>query len=384
MKIAIVSSYFLPHKGGVEFVVYNQAKQLASKGHKVTILTSKIGEEPDEETMEGFRIKRVKIINFFEKKLGVPYPLYSMKLIGSFSKEIKNSDLVYIQDLFYMPCFFGALLANIHKKPIVLMEHIKFEKNSKKIVNFFQKFVINTCGKYILNSAEKVIVCNVKVKKWLGLPEKTVFIKNAVNTKMFRPVSESEKINLRKKYNLPVNKPIILFVGRLVEAKGFDKLFSARDRAYLTLFVGDGNATEEMKNSKEIKLIGSVNQKKLVEFYQMADIFCLPSRNEGFPLSILEALSCGIPVISSNLEGYNEYLNKDDAILIKSTPENIKKSILYLLRSKNLRNNLRKKSRIKAVEEFSWETNVQNLMKIFLSLTNNETTKSKQAKKEKF
>jgi D-inositol-3-phosphate glycosyltransferase len=372
MKITIISSYFLPHKGGVEFVVYNQAKRLAEQGHKVTILTSKINNEPYEEHMEGFKVIRIKSWNIFENKIGVPYPLYNLKILKVFNKEIKNSEIVYINDIFYVPCFFGALFANIHKKPIVLMEHIKFEKNSREIVNLFQKIVINTYGKYILNSSKKVIVCNIKVKKWLNQPEKTVFIKNSVNTKLFKPVNNNKKIELRKKNNLPLDKPIILFVGRLVEAKGFDILFKATDKDYLVLFVGGGEATEEMKKSKEIKLIGPVNQKKLVEFYNSADIFCLPSRNEGFPLSILEALSCGVPVISSNLPGYEEYLDKNDAILIKAKPENLKKAIFTLIHNQRLRNSLREKSRIKAVREFDWRTNVSSLLKIFTQVLKNE------------
>ncbi len=370
MNILIVTHYFLPHKGGLEFVVYNQAKELAKRGHEITVLTSKLADEPKEEIMDGFKIKRINVCNLLERKWGVPYPIYNFSILHVFNKEIKNSDLVYIHDIFYMPCYFAAFFANIHNKPIVLMEHVRDVNHSKKIVNLVQKIVMKTFGKYVLNSSDKVIVCNTEVGKWLcdnfNKTKGVVFIKNAVDTNLFKPTTKENKIKLRKKYKLPLNKPIVLFAGRLYEVKGFDRLFNARDNRYLIVFVGKGNITKEMENDKNTKFVGAVSQDNLVEFYQLSDMFCLPSRHEGFPLSILESLACGIPVISSNLPGYNKYIESKDAILIDSSNvENIRNAILFILKNKEKYESLQKYYRDKAVKEFDWKANVDKLEKTF-------------------
>ena len=71
-KILIVPHYFLPHTGGIEFVAYNQAKELVKQGHDVTIVGSKIGNElEEEEVMEEIKIKRSRVWNFFEENYGI-------------------------------------------------------------------------------------------------------------------------------------------------------------------------------------------------------------------------------------------------------------------------------------------------------------------------
>lgn len=71
MKIFIVPHYFLPHTGGIEFVAYNQARELVKQGYEVTIVGSKIGDEPKEEIMDGIKIRRSRVWNFFERKYGM-------------------------------------------------------------------------------------------------------------------------------------------------------------------------------------------------------------------------------------------------------------------------------------------------------------------------
>src|SRR5260221_12620701 len=101
MKILIVTHYFKPHIGGIEIVAYNQAKELGRKSHKVTIVTSQIGDEPIKEITNGVVIKRVRAWNFLENRFRIPYPIPSPILISIFLKEIKKADIIHIHDVFY-------------------------------------------------------------------------------------------------------------------------------------------------------------------------------------------------------------------------------------------------------------------------------------------
>ena len=145
------------------------------------------------------------------------------------------------------------------------MQHVELVKTKRPIVNLIQRLVYWTYGKYILRKADSIIVCNEKVKSWLRNPHKTFMINNGVDTKLFKPTTKEQKIKLRKKYKLPLNRPIVLFIGRFVEKKGFDKLFEAKDKDYFILFVGDGEIPEHLKDSNNTKFIKFMSQDKLAE-----------------------------------------------------------------------------------------------------------------------
>lgn len=365
MKILIVTHYFLPHRGGIEFVAYNQAKELVKRGHEVTIVSSKIGDEPEEEILDGIRIKRVKAWNWFEEKQNIPYPVYSYNIFKSMKKEAENMDIIHVHDLFYLSSFAGAIASKKFKKPLILMQHVELVKTKRPIVNLVQRLVYWTYGRYIIKKSNKILVCNNKVKDWIKEDNKSSLIDNAVNISLFQPTTDKAKKLLRKKYNLPQDKPIILFVGRFVEKKGFDKLFEARDNSYFILAVGEGIIPDYMKKEENVKIMDFLEQDKLAEIYQASDIFCLPSENEGFPLTILEAMASGLPIITSDNPGYEHYLNKDKVVLIKPEISIIKSSIKALLSNKKKMNEMREYSRQEAVKRFGWEKNTKKIIEVY-------------------
>lgn len=365
MKILIVTHYFLPHVGGIEIVAYNQAKELVKRGHKVTIVSSKIGDEPEEEIMDGIKIIRLKAWNWFENKYGIPYPIFSWKIVKVMNQEAKKADIVHVHDLFYLSPFAGAIASQINKKPLVLMQHVELVKTKRPIVNLVQRLVYWTYGKYILRRANNLLVCNNKVKNWLNRKDKTFMINNGVDAELFKPANREQKIKLRKKYKLPLDKPIIIFVGRFVEKKGFDKLFEVRDKNYFILFVGDGEVPEYMKHDRNTRFIQFMPQEKLAKIYQASDVFCLPSTNEGFPLTILEAMASGLPIITSDNPGYEDYIDRRFVKLINPTPKDIKSAIKEVLNNKKLSKKMADYSRNAVVKRFSWKANIDNIEKIY-------------------
>lgn len=383
MKILIVTHYFLPHKGGIEFVAYNQAKELVKQGHEVTVVSSRIGDEPKEEVMDGIKIKRIKAWNWFERKWGVPYPIFSPKIFSILKREAKDADIVHVHDIFYLSSFAGARASKKNKKPLILMEHVELVKTKRWFVNFIQKLVYLTYGKYVMNKSKKILVCNNNVKNWFkGISQdKVILVYNGVDTTLFKPTTKENKIKLRKKYNLPLNKPIIIFAGRFVEKKGFDKVFDARDKNYLTLLIGEGIVPDYMKKDKDVLFFDAMSQNELSKFYQLSDLFVLPSVNEGFPLTILEAMSCGLPIITTDHEGYKDYLNENFVELIKPTTNELKKSINKLLKNSELKKKMENYSRKEAVNKFGWDKNVKQLLKIYWRVLNehikNKKTKAK-------
>lgn len=210
--------------------------------------------------------------------------------------------------------------------------------------------VFDNCTGYICVS-EFIAECLCDKNSVIGkIPkQKTRVLYNCIDTKQYRPIEEKEKIKLRKKYSIAPNDTVISFVGRLTEEKGIDKLLEAvkliepNVKVIVTgslmhnMEVVDEYQKKIFNLSKELgdKIVftGYISHKIVQEVYQIADIAVLPSVwEEPAGLTMVEAASCGIPVITTNSGGIPEYmkglatiLEKDDKLIrnIAITIENI-------------------------------------------------------------
>ena len=131
-------------------------------------------------------------------------------------------------------------------------------------------------------------------------------IPNGVNLEKFKP---GDKAKARAGWKLPTTARIVGSVGRLEEVKGHDILldaFAALPGSPILVLAGTGSkvADLEMKARKlgisdRVKFLGA--QENVSTLYPAFDVFCLPSRNEGLPLTLLEAQACGVPVVASEV-----------------------------------------------------------------------------------
>lgn len=131
-------------------------------------------------------------------------------------------------------------------------------------------------------------------------------ITNGIDTKRFQPASqERARLNLR----LPLQAKIIGCAARLEEVKGHDVLLDAfadlDDASHLAL-AGDGSQRQslfaqakQLGIADRVHFLGAIDS--MADFYNAIDVFCLPSRQEGMPLSPLEAQACGVPVVASDV-----------------------------------------------------------------------------------
>jgi glycosyltransferase involved in cell wall biosynthesis len=144
-------------------------------------------------------------------------------------------------------------------------------------------------------------------------PEKLVLINNGIE--LTAPCNTNSSA-LRKEVSGKSERPVILFVGRLVKEKGLDRLLRVwaslpGHETMLLLIVGDGPLKEDLESqTKKLRLLPSVrflgHQTDVSKLYSIADLFVLPSKTEGMSNSLLEAMAAGLPVVASNVGG-----NKD-------------------------------------------------------------------------
>lgn len=178
-----------------------------------------------------------------------------------------------------------------------------------------------------------------------------------VDTNRFYPIDEEEKLALKKRLNLPVDKQLIITVGNLIERKGYREIFNVlneTDKDFLYLIIGNYKTSKEFyfwQDESEMndlhalgkRLLGdkitfSGKKDNVDEYLKAADILLLNSVNEGLPNSILEAMACGTVPVFKEIEGLSSYIafqNKN--AIVFNNPEELKAAVVKVLDQEELR-----------------------------------------------
>lgn len=155
-----------------------------------------------------------------------------------------------------------------------------------------------------------------------------VIAPNAVDHGLFKKLQKEE---CRKKLGLPLDKFIVGFVGGFIERKGDKRLLEAvnqLDDVYLA-FAGIGN---EPPSGERVLFCKPLKHEEVPVLLNAVDVFCLPTLSEGSCNAVVEAMSCGVPVISSNLSFNDDVLNDGNSIRIDpNSVSEIRDAIQYML-----------------------------------------------------
>jgi glycosyltransferase involved in cell wall biosynthesis len=189
------------------------------------------------------------------------------------------------------------------------------------------------------------------------------------------------KEEMRLKLGIPEDTCVVLTVRRLVYKNGIDTLLDSakiavkKNPKLVFVVVGKGPDFEEVKEriaqlgmQRNFRLTGFVSDEDLPFYYNVADVFALPSKSgEGLPLVALEAMACGLPVAATNVGGISEVLNEDYGRLVPpNVPDALAEAVVELS-SKDLAT-LKVKLRKMMEQKYSWDRNVEKLGKIYEEL----------------
>lgn len=352
-------------------VVKNQAERLASRGHKVTVVTSKCGLKDRNTIYNKVSVKRIIAANFLEK-YGIPFPVFwPVSLFTVLVAAIRKADAVHIHDAVYMPCMAAAIIAKLLHKPLVVTQHVAIVQHPNKAVMAIQKAMHTIAGHIVYRSSHSVFTLNDRVAAHVVAYGATVHklkeAMNGVDTTLFHPATDDEKIAARKQFGLALNKPVVLFVGRFVPKKGFTKVVAARSDAYQLVCAG---GERRANNEPGMTYIGKLPQTELATLYRAADVFVLPSENEGFPLSVQEAMASGLPIIIASDEGYARYGFDTNLIccLSEVTDQTVRVAISELINDTAKQRRMRDYSFSYATHHFSWENIIVQLEALYEQL----------------
>jgi len=369
LNVVIIVTYAHPYIGsGLGVIAKFQAEALASRGHNVTLISSNIPQTSKTFVLNGVTYLKVPAAALLER-LHVPVPILFFN--KSVIRAIRNADIVHVHDILYPSSFLAALLGKLHNKRVILTQHVPHVQYSNKIINTIEKLAFHSVGKVTLWASDATIVYNPYVHKWIKQYKNEVHhLPNGVDFKLFHRPTKREKQAIRERYNIPLNKFVVLFVGRFVPKKGFDILYNAKDPSYLLVFVGGGIIPEHIKSDDSVSIMGPLPQEELAMIYKASDAFILPSYGEGFPLSIQEAMASGLPIITSKHNNLDPIVDIPLITYIDITETDIRSAIKKIQYNRTLRQEMGEYSSKVARENFSWEKNTIDLLDIYRKMSN--------------
>jgi D-inositol-3-phosphate glycosyltransferase len=368
LRVLLVCHYFPPHVGGIERVVRDEATRLVRQGHEVAVLTS--GERSGVETVDGVRVVRVAAWNIAERKAGVPFPLFSPSLAFQALRWAGWADVIHVHDCFYLSSWSAGLASVLRRRPMVLTQHVAMVDHPSAAVQAVQKLVYGTAGRMLLRRARNVFTLNGHVTELVtrlgAASDKVEVLANGVDGEFYRPSSGAqERALIRKRFGLPLDRVLVLYVGRLVPKKGIGLVLEAADPGYDVVVVGTGDerAVREVQARSAVHHLGGRPAEEVAELYRACDVFALPSTGEGFPLVIQEAMSSGMPVVTSDDPAYAPYgLERAGVALIRRDTEALRTALVTMAADDAERARLSRQAASYAEERFSWAKHVETLL----------------------
>ena len=263
----------------------------------------------------------------------------------------------YMQSFQGTPPALRAKLANL-----IMWRLSKLEEESAKNAT-----LLVTVSKY---SSEKIMEFYDVTKTRIRI------VPNCVDTQRFKPSEGYERV--RRQIGID-NKLCVLFVGRLIPRKGLSFLIEAAKYVVRefneTKFVVVGNGPlknslmarlEKMKLVGNFVFLGDVSEAMLPVLYNCADVFALPSIQEGQGIALLEAQATAKPVVAFDVGGVHEaVLDKETGFLMKPDSHELAEVIMKLLANWSLREKIGSKGREFVSSNFSWDVCATRMMQVY-------------------
>jgi glycosyltransferase involved in cell wall biosynthesis len=367
MRVLHVSHFCLPHIGGLETVVAAETRRLAGRGHQVTLVSSACGAAPGDRTEDGVRTVRIRAWNPLERRSGVPFPLFSPRLLPALRRHVRWADVVHVHDPLYVSSWLAALWCVLLGTPYVVHRHVGFVHHSSHLVRMVQQVVLGSVGRMVLARAATVLAIDEPIaaatRARVGRPERVEVLGNGVDTSRFHPADPDEREVRRARFALPVEEPLVLFVGRFVPKKGYPLVAAAAGDDYRLVFVG-GDRPHGLTDDRLI-FLGALPADDLAEVYRCVDAFVVASVGEC-PLTVLEAMSSGLPVLANEDPALHSPWTAGTGVqFVDMSSGQLPAAIEGLLSDPARMRTMGAEARSHVQQAFSWDAHVDGLSEVY-------------------
>ena len=366
MKVLMVPPTFHPVKGGTESVVRNLSMALNEIGVHTDVMTFNMDRRyfpkwrRKIEKIDGVTVFKVPAFNWLPIEPSPRINLGVNLIPGRFANILRKYDIIHFHEVELSFPLFSFLI----NKPKMLHLH-------GIDVEFFKRYHLSrTIFKHV---ADYYIAITRQMETdltKLGITaNRIIYLPNSIDINSFYPKGEKED-------------NLLLYLGRIVPAKGLHVLLASLryikqpTRLVIAGPIGDLKyhqciiehiERENKKGKHKITYLGTIPQQELMKIYRKSTIFVLPSFWEAFPVTILEALSCETPVITTPIGGNPEVIrNFQNGILVPvNDPLKLAEAINSVLDNKDKRVKMGRKGREVVIRNFSVEVIAKRLSKIY-------------------
>lgn len=370
MKILVVSHEFPPIGGGGANACLFLTKGYVEAGHSVTVVTVWYEGLKEYEVLNGVEIYRVKSKRAHKEHCSFMEMLsYIVKAIPLTTRLQKEQKYDICQVFFGIP---SGVIGYWLKLRFGLPYIIRFGggdipgfqdrfKTVYKLIGPFVKIIWKNASALVANSQG---LKEFALKFYKKRPIEVIY--NGVDTDVLYP-DQAERDNSR------VN---LLFVSRLIERKGLQHIIpqlkkikeGTNKNIHLTI-VGDGPYRETLENLAEqhgvesmVSFEGQKDKNQLLPYYQAGDIFVFPSKREGMPNAVLEAMACGLPIVMTPCEGSQELINGNGKVVNVSEIADV---LISLINDEATLFKFGNNSRKRILEKFTWSKAIEKYNDVF-------------------
>ncbi|MGD0407148.1 MAG: glycosyltransferase family 4 protein [Candidatus Bathyarchaeia archaeon] len=258
-----------------------------------------------------------------------------------------------------------------------------YQSFRSRIANYFMHRLAKLEGETAKNATLIVTISKYsleKIQNYYGVDAAKVrIVPNGVDPEEFKPVAETDREGGRRRLGLG-SEPCVLFVGSLIPRKGLPFLVEAAKKIVKEhsetkfVIVGEGPLKSQLLSNLEtanlsgnFKFLGNVKEDMLPAVYNSADVFALPSIQEGQGIALLEAQASARPVVAFDVGGVNEAVrNGETGLLVKrGSSEELADALLKLLSDKVLREKMGASGRRFVIENFNWDICAQKMLNVY-------------------
>lgn len=368
--LRVAQDIFPDTVGGAPYHIHALSRDQAARGHDVTVLT--VSEEvtaPTNEQRDGYTVRRMP----------PKIDLFGNKLFASTLGELLREDAYDVIHA-HSHLFYSSNVAAIHSRfdetPLAVTCH---GLNSQRVPGWVSKTHLKTVGKWTYNAADTVF-CYTPTERdrlrELGVTSPIAVVKNGIDTRRFSPeegvAAGGSPDGAAAERITDTDGPGVLFVGRLVEGKcprdvlaAFTQVRAAFPDATL-FFCGDGPLRTELQAEatdsgvgEAVEFLEHVPYSDMPAVYRAADLLALASRTEGVPRTVLEALACGTPVVSTDLAQIVPIVEQAGATVPVGDIDGFADAIVEILENRTSQAALGERGRELVAEQYDWERTVE-------------------------
>jgi len=390
MKILHISPEFYPSVGygGGPVVAYEICKMLVKRGHDVTVFTTDANDKHSRlaaglKNIDGMKIHYFKNISnsiAYKNKLFI-----SPSMIKAISSEINNFDIIHAHDYRTIQNIMLYIYARKYDIPYVLQAHgtVSPSYNKKELI---KRIFDDVIGIRIIKDANKLIALTSAESiqyKDSGVDSKNIaIIPNGIDLSEYQFLPE--KGNFRKKYSISSEEKIVLYLGRIHEIKGIDLLINAfvhvlkemnnvrlviigADDGFLPIVI---KQVHDFQIEDKVLFTGPLYGRDKLEAYVDTNTYVLPSRYETFPISVLEACICGIPVIVTKNCGIAELIDNNVGYAVDYNDKHLRDKIIEILKNEDLGKMFGNRGVEFVKGQFGWDKIIQNIEELYVKIYN--------------